>query len=322
MRGYCAPVRESEVELLCSQLASYYVFPDVAEDITKVLRARLAEGAYSDVDDEGFAERVTADLQSVNGDKHLRLLYSHDEVPETGQESAWDPVAYRREAELDAFGITKVERLKGNVGLLNLRLLHDAEIATPAVTAAMNLIAHTDALIIDLRDNGGGDPNTVALICSYLFDERVHLNDIYNRPDDTTEQYWTLPHVPGPRFGGEKPIFVLTSNRTFSGAEELSYNLQQNKRATLIGETTRGGAHPGDRYRVGPHLKSSIPNGRAINPISGTNWEAVGVVPHIEVPADEAFDVAYKKALEHVLTLGNDGPRRTIAEAAEQALSG
>ncbi|WP_109641062.1 MULTISPECIES: S41 family peptidase [Lentzea] len=315
-------MRESEVELLCSQLASYYVFPDVAEDITKVLRARLAEGAYSDVDDEGFAERVTADLQSVNGDKHLRLLYSHDEVPETGQESAWDPVAYRREAELDAFGITKVERLKGNVGLLNLRLLHDAEIATPAVTAAMNLIAHTDALIIDLRDNGGGDPNTVALICSYLFDERVHLNDIYNRPDDTTEQYWTLPHVPGPRFGGEKPIFVLTSNRTFSGAEELSYNLQQNKRATLIGETTRGGAHPGDRYRVGPHLKSSIPNGRAINPISGTNWEAVGVVPHIEVPADEAFDVAYKKALEHVLTLGNDGPRRTIAEAAEQALSG
>ncbi|WP_112230535.1 S41 family peptidase [Lentzea atacamensis] len=315
-------MRESEVELLCSQLASYYVFPDVAEDITKVLRARLAEGAYSDVDDEGFAERVTADLQSVNGDKHLRLLYSHDEVPETGQESAWDPVAYRREAELDAFGITKVERLKGNVGLLNLRLLHDAEIATPAVTAAMNLIAHTDALIIDLRDNGGGDPNTVALICSYLFDERVHLNDIYNRPDDTTEQYWTLPHVPGPRFGGEKPIFVLTSNRTFSGAEELSYNLQQNKRATLIGETTRGGAHPGDRYRVGPHLKSSIPNGRAINPISGTNWEAVGVVPHVEVPADEAFDVAYKKALEHVLTLGHDGPRRTIAEAAEAVLNG
>lgn len=312
-------MREPEIELLCSQLASYYVFPEVAEDVTKVLRARLAEGAYSDVDDEEFAARVTADLQSVNGDKHLRLLFSHDEVLETGQESAWDPVAYLREAELDAFGITKVERLKGNVGLLNLRLLHDADVATPAVIAAMNLIAHTDALIIDLRANGGGDPNTVALICSYLFDEQKHLNDIYNRPDDTTTQYWTLPHVPGPRFGGTKPIYVLTSNRTFSGAEELSYNLQQNERATLIGETTRGGAHPGDRYRVGPHLKSSIPNGRAINPISGTNWEGVGVVPHISVPADEAFDVAYQKALEHVLTLGNDGPRRVIAEAAAEA---
>jgi len=313
-------VREAEIDLLCSQLASYYVFPDVAEDIAKALRARLTEGAYSDVDDEAFAALVTADLQSVNGDKHLRLLHSVDEIPETEQESAWDPAAYRVEAELDAFGITKVERLKGNVGLLNLRLLHDADVATPAVIAAMNLIAHTDALIIDLRTNGGGDPNTVALICSYLFDERVHLNDIYNRPDDTTEQYWTLPHVPGPRFGGTKPIYVLTSARTFSGAEELSYNLQQNKRATLIGETTRGGAHPGDRYRVGPHLKSSIPNGRAINPISGTNWEGVGVVPHIEAPADEAFDLAYRLALEHILTLGSDGPRRTIAEAAAEAL--
>lgn len=315
-------MREPEIELLCSQLASYYVFPDTADEIANVLRTRLAEGAYADAtDDQEFAALVTADLQSVNGDKHLRLLYSHDEVPETG-EDAWDPVAYRKEAELDAFGIAKVERLKGNVGLLDLRLLHDAEIATPAFTAAMNLIAHTDALIIDLRNNGGGDPNTVALVCSYLFDERTHLNDIYNRPDDTTEQYWTLPHVPGPKYGGEKPIFVLTSNRTFSGAEELSYNLQQTKRATLIGETTRGGAHPGSRYRVGPHLKSSIPNGRAINPISGTNWEAVGVVPHVEVPADEAFDVAYEKALEHVLTLGNEGPRRTIAEAAQEALNG
>ncbi|MGW4210210.1 S41 family peptidase [Lentzea sp. NPDC004789] len=313
-------MREPEIELLCSQLASYYVFPDIADDIAKILRTRLAEGAYSDVADEAFAALVTTDLQSVNGDKHLRLLYSHDEVPETGQASAWDPVAYQEEAELDAFGIAKVERLKGNVGLLDLRLLHGAEIATPAYTAAMNLIAHTDALIIDVRNNRGGDPHTVALICSYLFDEPVHLNDIYNRPDDITVQFWTLPHVPGPKFGGKKPIYVLTSSRTFSGAEELSYNLQQNERATLIGETTRGGAHPGDRYRVGPHLKSSIPNGRSINPISGTNWEAVGVVPHLAVPEEEAFDVAYEKALEHVLTLGDDGPRRTIAEAAAEAL--
>ncbi|MFS8098362.1 S41 family peptidase [Lentzea alba] len=291
-------MREPEIELLCSQLAAYYVFPDTANEIATVLRTRQSEGAYEVADDEEFAARVTADLQSVNGDKHLRLLYSAEEVKETGEESAWDPVAYKKEAEEDAFGITKIERLKGNIGLLELRLLHDAEIATPAVTAAMTLIAHTEALIIDLRNNVGGDPNTVALICSYLFDEPTHLNDIYNRPEDSTRQFWTLPHVPGPKFGGKKPIYVLTSSRTFSGAEELSYNLQQLERATLIGETTRGGAHPGDRYRVGPHLKSAVPNGRAINPISGTNWEGVGVVPHIAVPADEAFDIAYKKALE------------------------
>ncbi|MFJ8960707.1 S41 family peptidase [Lentzea sp. NPDC102401] len=290
-------MRESEIEILCSQLASYYVFPDTANEIAKVLRAHLDEGAYSDVDDdEEFAAKVTADLQSVNGDKHLRLLHSAEEVPETGQESAWDPVAYKKEAEQDAFGIHKVERLEGNVGLLEIRLLHDAEIATPAYVAAMNLIAHTDALIIDLRENRGGDPHTVQLICSYLFDEPVHLNDIYNRPEDATYQFRTLPHVPGPKFGGTKPVYVLTSARTFSGGEELSYDLQQTERATLIGETTKGGAHPGDRYRVGPHLKSSIPNGRAINPVSGTNWEGVGVVPHISVPAEEAFEVAYEKA--------------------------
>ncbi|MFS8098361.1 S41 family peptidase [Lentzea alba] len=290
-------MREAEIELLCSQLAAYYVFPDAANEIASVLRTRLAEGAYEGTDDEEFAARVTADLQSVNGDKHLRLVHSEAEVPETGH-VAWDPVAYQKEAEQDAFGITKIERLEGNIGLLKLRLLHDADIATPAITAAMTLLAHTKALIIDLRDNGGGDPNTVALICSYLFDEPTHLTDIYNRPEDTTQQFWTLPHVPGPKFGGTKPIYVLTNGRTFSGAEELSYNLQQNGRATLIGETTGGGAHPGDRYRVGPHLKSSVPNGRLTNPISGTNWEGVGVVPHIAVPADEAFDVAYKKALE------------------------
>ncbi|HEX7307090.1 S41 family peptidase [Lentzea sp.] len=290
-------MREPEITLLCSQLASYYVFPDTAAEIAKVLQAKLAEGAYSDAtDDQEFAKQVTEDLQSVNGDKHLRLLHSEAEVLESDQESAWDPVAYKREAEQDAFGIRRVERLDGNIGLLELSLLHDAEIATPAITAAMTLLAHTEALIIDLRNNGGGDPHTVALVCSYLFDEQVHLNDIYNRPEDKTYQFRTLPHVPGPKFGGKKPVYVLTSNRTFSGAEELSYNLQQTKRATLIGETTKGGAHPGDRYRVGPHLKSSIPNGRAINPISGTNWEGVGVVPHIEVEATKAFEVAYEKA--------------------------
>ncbi|SDG90225.1 N-terminal domain of Peptidase_S41 [Lentzea fradiae] len=290
-------MRERELELLCSQLASYYVFPDVADEVAKVLRARHAEGVYSGLDDQGFAKLVTEDMQTVNGDKHLRLLHSEEEVPETGEDEAWDPEEYRRAAEQDAFGIRRVERLEGNIGLLELSLLHPAEFATPAFIAAMTILAHTKALIIDLRENGGGDPNTVALVCSYLFDEPVHLNDIYNRPDDSTRQFWTLPHVPGPKFGGTKPVYVLTSARTFSGAEELSYDLQQNGRATLVGETTKGGAHPGSRYRVGPHLKSSIPNGRAVNPVSGTNWEGVGVVPDIAVPAGEAFDVAYEKAV-------------------------
>lgn len=315
--------RSPEIEALVDQLTSFYVFPDIAEQVCDVLRLRLAEGAYrGQADDEAFAAAVTADLQSVNGDKHLRLLFSVDEIPDDGGTEVFDLDRYRAEAELAAHGFAKVERLPGNVGLLDIRQLFAAEVSGAAAVAAMNLVAGADALVIDLRRNGGGDPAMVALLCGYLFDESVHLNDLYFRPDDSTTQYWTQPFVPGPSFGGSKPVYVLTSADTFSGAEELSYNLQQLKRATLIGETTKGGAHPGSRYRVGPHLKSAVPSGRAINPVSGTNWEAVGVQPDVPVPADEAFEEAYRRALTHVLTLGSEGPRRPIAAAATEALSG
>nr|BFE79994.1 hypothetical protein GCM10020093_025950 [Planobispora longispora] len=149
----------------------------------------------------------------------------------------------------------------------------------------------------------------VALLCSYLFDEPTHLNDIYDRPGDSTAQFWTLPFVPGPRFGADKPVYVLTSGFTFSGAEEFAYDLQSRKRATVVGERTRR-AHPGVRYRVGAHLKSAVPCGRAINPVTGTNWEGTGIVPDIDLPAEHAFVHAYGLALRHVLELGEEGARR------------
>jgi C-terminal processing protease CtpA/Prc len=183
----------------------------------------------------------------------------------------------------------------------------------------MNLLAHTDALIIDLRRCRGGDPAMVALLCSYLFDDDVHLNDLYHRADDSTAQFWTSPYVPGSRFGGTKPLYVLTSSTTFSGAEELTYNLQQRRRATVIGETTRGGAHPVRAYRVDAHLRATVPIARAINPVSGTNWEGTGVTPDVEVPAEGAFEVAYRGALEHVLALGADGVRRAVHAEAQEA---
>jgi C-terminal processing protease CtpA/Prc len=305
---------------LCGQLTTYYVFPDVAEQIVAVLRRRLADGGYDQVaDDEEFAVAVTADLQSVNGDRHLRLLYSIDPIPEGDEGPVFDEDAYRVEVELDAGGIAAVARLDGNVGYLDIRALHDAAHAGHAAVAAMNLLAHTDVLLIDLRHNGGGDPGIIALYCSYLFDDHTHLNDLYWRDGDRTSQWWTLPYVPGPTFGGTKPIYVLTSEATFSGAEEFSYNLKTRGRATIVGERTGGGAHPGDRYRVDTHLGSAVPSGRAINPVTGTNWEGTGVEPDIELPADEAFDAAYRLALDHVLTLGSDGPRREVAEEAATA---
>jgi C-terminal processing protease CtpA/Prc len=233
-------------------------------------------------------------------------MFSHDAIPEH-DERVFDEDTYRAEVRLQVGGIATVQRLDGNVGYLDVRAMHDAGHAGQAAIAAMTLLAHTDVLLIDLRRNGGGDPGMVALYCSYLFDDTTHLNDLYWRDDDSTRQWWTLPYVPGPRFGGTKPVYVLTSGDTFSGAEELAYDLTRG-RATLIGERTRGGAHPGGRYRVATHLKAAVPSGRAINPVTGTNWEGTGVEPDLELPATDAFDAAYRLALDHVLTFGSDGP--------------
>jgi len=145
----------------------------------------------------------------------------------------------------------------------------------------------------------------VSLLCAYLFDESKHVNDIYNRPDDRTIQFWTPPYVPGRRFGGTKPVWVLTSSVTFSGGEELAYDLQQTGRATIVGETTRGGAHPTDWHEIAEHLYVTVPEARAINPESGANWEAVGVVPDLAVAADQALDHAVELARKFLADAGN-----------------
>src|ERR1041385_3540561 len=159
----------------------------------------------------------------------------------------------------------------------------------------MGFVAHTDAIIFDLRQNGGGQPAMVTLIASYLFDKPTHLIDIYNRKEDTTTQNWTLSYLPGPRLT-KQPVFVLTSKRTFSGAEEFTYNLKNLKRATIIGETTGGGAHPVSPHRIDAHFMIGVPFARAINPISKTNWEGAGVEPDVKVDAADALQKAEQLA--------------------------
>ncbi|MFS8477982.1 MAG: S41 family peptidase [Micromonosporaceae bacterium] len=168
------------------------------------------------------------------------------------------------------------------------------------VTAAMRLLAHADALIIDLRRTFGGDPDMVALVCGYLFDEPTHLISMHHRDGGRVRQSWSPPYVPGPRFGGRKPVYVLTSAQTFSGGEELAYDLQHLGRATVVGERTRGGAHPRVGVRLHPHLELTIPVARPVHPVSGGNWEGRGVEPDIPVPAAEALDVAHRAAQEAV----------------------
>ena len=203
----------------------------------------------------------------------------------------------RQQAEQVAYGVFKVERLPGNIGYLDLRSFEDAHLAGPAYSAALSLLQGTRALILDLRRNGGGQPESVAFLMSHFFapgDER-HLNDIYTRNKNQTRSYWTsgLAQV---RY--TRPVYVLTSALTFSGGEECAYDFQTQKRATLIGDTTGGGANPGTVFSLGHGLIAFIPTGRAINPITRTNWEHVGVKPDIAVPAEQALQVAYADALK------------------------
>jgi C-terminal processing protease CtpA/Prc len=166
--------------------------------------------------------------------------------------------------------------------------------------AAMGFLAHADALIVDLRDNHGGQPTMVQLILSYFFDTPTHLNDIYIRPDNTTRQYWTLPYVPGPRLI-DTPLYVLTSKRTFSGAEEFTNDLKSQKRAAIVGERTRGGAHPLNTIPIGEHFVVGIPVGRPINPITHGDWEGTGVAPDVETVATDALEMAQKLATAKIL---------------------
>ncbi|MEO6155979.1 MAG: S41 family peptidase, partial [Thermomonas sp.] len=208
------------------------------------------------------------------------------------------------------FGIDSVKRLPGNVGYLELRGFGPTAMVGAAISGAMTLLSGTDALILDLRRNGGGEPETVAYLMSHFFapgDER-HLNDLYFRAGDKTHQYWTSAAV-GPRY--TRPVYVLTSGRTFSGGEECAYDFQTQKRAKIVGETTGGGANPGDGYAIAKGYAAFIPNGRAINPITKTNWEHVGVKPDISVPAADAQKVAHAAILRELIAATNSQEEKT-----------
>ncbi len=316
-----AATRSAVIEAALKRLNDFYVFPETAKKMEQAVRERIGRKEYDQITSaKTLATTLQNHLQEVSDDKHLRVTYSAELLPPQGEHHEPGPEEIARELEfLRAvnFGFEKVERLPGNIGYLDLRGFQPAEFGAETVVAAMNFLANTDALIIDLRRNGGGQPDMVALISSYLFGpEPVHLNDLYFRPDNSTRQWWTLPYVPGKRYGDKKEVYVLTSKRTFSAAEEFTYNLKNLKRATIIGETTGGGAHPGGPRRINEHFAIWVPSGRAINPISKTNWEGTGVTPDVEVPADQALKVAHIAAMNKVLVKVTEPERRDAIKRA------
>jgi retinol-binding protein 3 len=311
-----AAERAQVVEGSIARLKEYYVFPDVAKKMEQAVRARASKGEYDRITSaRELADKLTADFREVSNDRHLGVRYSNQPIPERAFNEVPTAEELERQKAFGArvnYGFEKVERMQGNIGYIDIRGFIPPEVGGETAAAAMTFVANTDALIVDLRFNGGGEPAMIAFLTSYLFDQPTHLNDIYTRVDDSTQQFWTAPFVPGRRFGGQKPIYVLTSKRTFSGGEEFAYNLKNLKRGTVIGETTGGGAHPVNGVKVSEHFEIGVPFARAISPITKTNWEGVGVSPDIAMPADQALDHAYLLALEKVVA-GTADPDRKAA---------
>jgi hypothetical protein len=308
-----AAKKQAIVDEVASLLNKEYIFAETAKKMEETLRARLKNGDFDKLDAApAFAQAVSTTLTMVSKDGHIGFAFNPTLAQDIrrlmGQsEEEAKKVRERRllESRRNNFGFRKVERLAGNIGYLDFRGFASPDDAGATAIAAMNFLAYCDAIIVDLRQNGGGDPAQIQLISSYFFSEPVHLNDLYARATGTTENYWTLPYVPGPKAAGAD-LYILTSARTFSGAEEFTYNMKNLKRATVIGETTGGGAHPTGTRIVQTDFVLRVPFARAINPVSRTNWEGTGVTPDIAVPAAEAFDKAYALAVEKLAAKATD----------------
>jgi hypothetical protein len=315
------------VQRLSKTVRDNYVYPDVAEEICARLQQRLDEGAYEGITEGEFlAYALTHHLQEVNGDEHLWVRWTPEPLPEHEGQLRHNPewLAKRRlEAQLDSYGLHKLERLPGNVGYLEIHRFHRPAWAGDAAVAAMQILANTSALIVDLRRCPGGYPGMVSLLLSYLFgEEPIHLGSIFWHDDDITQQYWTLPYVPGKRFG-DKPVYVLTSRGTFSGGEAFAQYVQAQRRGMVVGEKTDGGAHPGAQYRLHAHFEAFIPIGQSIDPVTGGDWQESGVTPDVPVPAEQALSVAYRLALASVIErLGAvaNGPLGALSQEAQDAL--
>lgn len=306
--------RKAVVVALARHLRSDYVFPDVGNTLADALTAKLAHGGYDQaVTAPALSEALTRDLREIGKDAHFRVRFAPGYQPPPSNDDKPADAAHaamaRRMVTQQGFGIGAVQRLPGNIGYLDVRGFGPTPLVADAYAAAMSLLSGTDALIVDMRRNGGGEPQSVTELASHLFAEGDvrHLNDLYSRTDGRTVSYRTNPKV---AVHYTRPVYVLTSRMTFSGGEEFAYDLQTQKRATLVGEVTGGGANPGDNVPLAEGIIAFIPTGRAINPVTKANWEHVGVHPDLVTSASDAMTIAYAASLKDVIAKARDPEQR------------
>lgn len=300
---------------IAHSIEANYVFPEIGEQASAMILSNLENGNYDGLDRQALANQIEGELRDLTHDLHfgVRALPAGWQSPSEDEEE--DDASRIMRGPAAPYGFVNVQRLDGNIGYIDLRGFNPAPYIEDTVEATMRLMQGANSIIFDLRKNGGGDPAAVQLISSYLFDpaESVHLNSLYYRPDDQTTEYWTHAEFNTTLAMPDVPVYVLTSNRTFSAAEEFTYNFKNLGRAIIIGETTGGGAHPVNSFIFDDQLMVVLPIARAINPISGTNWEGTGVSPDIETDAEDALDVAIVTALENAYKNGDESARWGLA---------
>lgn len=302
------------IDSINNKLRMNYIFPEMADKMTESLITNLRNGKYDTLTDPpAFASQLTKDLQALSKDKHLIVNYNPSIIARenalTAEDRANEEAEWNKELigilKRDNFGIREVKILEGNIGYLDLREFVHPKYGGESISAAMRILSNTDAMIIDLRQNDGGSPWMVQFLASYFFGpEPVHLADHYNRPKDEHTQSWTLPYLPGER-RPDVLLYILTSSKSFSAAEGFSYQMKHLKRATIVGEKTAGGAHLTGSVIATDKFFVRIPQGRTISPVTNGDWEGEGVIPDIEVSADQALKTAHNAALEKSKKKGN-----------------
>jgi retinol-binding protein 3 len=313
-----APVTEAELNTVLQRMATLleerYVFADRGARMADSLRLDARERVYSGIPDPDLLARtLSARIRSLSGDGHLWVMAEPEptvaptEEPATESDPAPVPIHHLR----TNFGFPKAEILPGNVGYLDIRQFVDPAMGGETAAAAMAYLGNIDALVLDLRASTGGSQGMVALLASWLFEAGtpVHLFDSYHRASDRTVQNWTLSYLPAPRFV-DGPVYVLTAARTFSAGEGLAYILKHLDRATVVGETTGGGANPGAFHRLNPRFVMFVAESQVTSPVTGSNWEGIGVRPHVTVPAEAALETAHRLALERLRESGAGDARR------------
>jgi hypothetical protein len=296
-RALDAAKRSAALKSIVQQLEAHYVYPEAVQQVSAGLQRKQARGDYDTLTDaHDFADAIARDLMRLSRDRHMGLRFGP--MPQKPDLNAEAPPHLARMG----YGFGPSQRLAGNVAVLVINGFPPLFAAQQAAIAErMNEVADADALIVDLRANNGGFPPTEVHVASYFFDEQpILLKQIYRRDEGRTLDIWTERKLAGKRFGSHKPVFVLTGEHTFSGGEALAYELQAHGRGQVVGENTRGGAHATFPYPVEGGFVLRVPSVRGINPITGTNWESIGIVPDVPVPEEVALERAHQLALERL----------------------